>query len=276
MISEMAMQEFQHLYFDLKSPLADTKRALLTWGCFVLRNAVDSHVLPQLYETTRRLFEEDLTDYGRDSIVRERGVCNGRFLARVALDDEEGITRLLSQPRLGAHLENILDEPPALHPLYNVRYRNPVEPATALPYHQHPHHAPPGELSLSRTRFIGISIPFVPYDGSRSDLELITIAMDQLFPLTDKPETQFASFELDRRMVLQKFGERRWRPRLGIGDVIVFRECTLHRSYVEESMPNARASVDVRIFGAKDPITVFKGADGILLPGLERIRTPAA
>lgn len=66
MISETAMQEFQHLYFDLKSPLADTKRALLTWGCFVLRNAVNSHVLPQLYETTRRLFEEDLTDYGRD------------------------------------------------------------------------------------------------------------------------------------------------------------------------------------------------------------------
>jgi hypothetical protein len=269
------MQDLQHLYFNLGSSLADTKCALLTSGCFVLRDAIDSRVLPHLYETTRRLFEEDQTDYGRGSIVRERGVCNGRFLARVALDDEEGITKLLSHPRLAAHLENILEEPPALHPLYNVRYRNPTEPATALPYHQHPHHAPPGELSLSRTRFIGISIPFVPYDGSRSDLELITIAMDQLLPIADKPETQFASFELDRGMVLHKFGERRWRPTLGIGDVIVFRECTLHRSYVEETMPNPRASVDVRIFGSKDPITVFKGADGILLPGLERIKAPS-
>lgn len=263
------------LYFDLDADVSGTKAAMLNFGCLVLRNAVDADWLTPLYDASRRLFEDDTTEYSPGDVTRHRGACNGRFLTKWAFGDEEIITKLLARPRLADHLRNMLGEQPSLHPLYNVRYRSPSELATALPFHQHPHHAPEGELSLDRTRFVGISIPFVPYDGSRSDLELVPISLDELFPVTDSPETQFASFELDRREVMKRFGDKLWRPRLQLGDVILFRECTLHRSYVTGDMPNARASVDVRIFGATDPITVFRGADGILLPDLSRIKAPA-
>jgi hypothetical protein len=262
------------LYFDLDADVSDTTAAMLNFGCLVLRNAVDADWLPLLYDASQRLFENDTNEYSPGDVTRHRGACNGRFLAKWAFGDEDIITKLLMRPRLADHLRNMLGEPPCLHPLYNVRYRSPSEPATALPFHQHPHHAPDGELSAERTRLIGISIPFAPYDGSRSDLELVPISLNELFPITQTPETQFGSFELDRHDVMRRFGNKLWRPRLQLGDIILFRECTLHRSYVTSDMPNARASVDVRIFGATDPITVFRGADGILLPDLQRIRAP--
>jgi hypothetical protein len=267
--------EYAELYFDLDAPIAQTKAALHRYGCFVLRGAVDATNHFVFHETTLRLFEEDQTDYGRDIIVRERGWCSGSYLAKLVLGDENGFARLLSRPRLAEHLGNILEDTPALHPLTSVRYRSPKDPGTALPFHQHPHHTTDGELTLNRTRFIGITVPFTRYDGTCSDLELITVPLQELLPPSLKPETQFAAFEIDRGMVLDRFGNHRWRPKLEEGDLIVFRECTLHRSYLDPAtMSRPRASVDVRVFNARDPIGVFRGADGITLPDLNRIKAP--
>lgn len=261
------------LYFDVGASPQETAAALLRHGCIVIRGAVDPAPLPRLYAHSIRLFKN--VECEPVDIVRERGWCNGGDLGRVAFGDIDAVAKLVARPIFARHLEAMLAQVPALHPLYAVRYRDPAEPATALPYHQHPHHSPPGELSDTRTRLVGVVIPFTEFDGSCSDVELITLPMVTLYPPTDSPETQFASFELDHKMVLGKFGEHRWRPRLALGDVIVFREGTLHRSYVEPTMTKTRASVDLRVFGAVDPITVFRGADGILLPSFERIRAPA-
>ena len=100
----------------------------------------------------------------------------------------------------------MLDQP-ALHPLMHIRYRHPEEQSTALPFHQHPNSDAGGELSLERIRMFNVLIPFTDFDGSCADMEYVARPLAKLLPITGKPETQFASFELDRKPILEAFAE---------------------------------------------------------------------
>ena len=49
------------------------------------------------------------------------------------------------------------------------------------------------------------------------------------------------------------------------GDVAIFRDGTLHPTHWDMSMTRERTSIDLRVFDAQDPLTVYKGATGYRL-----------
>lgn len=259
------MTGFDHLYFDVSAPPNMTAKAVREHGCIVLRHAIDPAPLASCHDAVIHLFENDDTDFGKENIVRHRGWCNGAWFAERHFGDDMAFAKLIARPQLSGHLAAMLDQP-ALHPLMHIRYRHPEEQSTALPFHQHPNSDAGGELSLKRIRMFNVLIPFTDFDGSCADMEYVARPLAKLLPITGKPETQFASFELDREPILEAFADSLWRPHLATGDICVFRDGTLHRTYVDRTMTRRRTSIDLRIFDAKNPLSVYAQSPRIPLP----------
>ena len=116
--------------------------------------------------------------------------------------------------------------------------------------------------------FIRFNLDPFDFDGSCADMEFVARPTTTLLPVTDKPETQFASFELDRKPILEAFAEFLWRPLLVAGDICVFRDGTLHRTFVDSTMTRRRTSIDLRVFAPKNPLSVYARSPGIALPSL--------
>lgn len=174
---------------------------------------------------------------------------------------------MIARSKLPAHLSAMLAEP-AMHPLGHIRYRHHADNSTALPFHQHPHHDAGGELTLERVRMVNVLIPFTAFDGNCADMEYVAKATTTLLPVTESPETQFATFELDKRPILEAYAKNLWRPRVEVGDILVFRDGTLHRTFHEAGMKRQRTSIDLRVFDARDPLSVYHGSPGFRLPDL--------
>jgi hypothetical protein len=112
---------------------------------------------------------------------------------------------------------------------------------------------------------VNILIPFTAFDGTCADMEYVACPVTRLLPITDKPETQFAGFELDRRPILDEYADFLWRPRLAVGDIIVFRDGTLHRTYSDNTMRRQRTSIDLRMFDLEDTLSAYVGSSAIAL-----------
>ena len=127
-----------------------------------------------------------------------------------------------------------------------------MDTTTSLPFHQHPHHDEGGELRHDRIGLLNVLIPFIEFDGTCPDIELVAHPLTKLLPVTTSPETQFSTFELDEGPILDTFADYRWRPRLAVGDVVIFRDGTLHRTFSKHPMTRQRTRIDMRVFARRE------------------------
>lgn len=118
---------------------------------------------------------------------------------------------------------------------------------------------------------LNVLIPFTDFDGTCADMEYVAQVMTKLLPISETPETQFANFELDKRPILEVYADSLWRPHVSVGDVLVFRDGTLHRTFTDPSMTRQRTSIDLRIFDATEPLSVYHGSPGFALPSLNML-----
>ncbi len=125
---------------------------------------------------------------------------------------------------------------------------------------------------------IGPDVPiscWVPLNACGADapgLKLVAHAMSDRMTPSTRSDSHHPGAEIDEDDVLREFGRYLWHPELGPGDVVVFNNLTIHRSFLTEGMAKPRYSIEFRVLSSgAAPERRLSGAEGVVFR-----RTPLA
>ena len=274
--------------------IENARAAMARDTCFALKQAIDPLFLSELHEKVVEFFELVNSDVSLEQMgeiiglgagravghfqgARERGVCHHGIISQFIHGDEnaliEAFARQLATPDLLAIFESMLGEDVFLTG-WNlaIRYRRKDHAEYNLPFHQDSSLWKQPEIFENGDPLMLILwTPFVAVDSSVPGLEIVAKPVDETLPLSVSPETQFGHLEVGESSVLAKYYEQIWYPHLSPGDVAIFRDKTLHRSFPSPSSEQPRTSIDLRILSRRCYPRVMSKTNAVLLPSLESV-----
>lgn len=266
--------------------------ALSEDGCFVLRNVFDPELLGGIHDEAlafyRQLFAMESAEElaaamglpldhvaGHFKGAKERGQINSQvfsmFFEKDAMALNRQLAASLTQRPLIDFIASVFGPDPVLH-LNNiaVRYRSGDQAELALPWHQDCFYwDEPDILSGDGPVMLVISVPFTDCGKNRPGIEFIAKPMKNQLPITKNSKTRFGHLELFDRDIPADLADSYWYPELTAGDVFIFDERTIHRSFRGEGLAGDRTSGDLRVFSARRYPEALKGHVGWSLPSLE-------
>lgn len=215
---------------------------------------------------------------GQYEALCARGAINGFMFSRFLYGDDAKLAlelaSIVAESRVLPLIEALFDDAVTLHDFLNFRFRDPADPGSALPMHQDGtgmDYGWEGRPPVDRGPWmLSMFTPFVSCGIDRPALELIPLPVTSFYDLAGAPETRFGHLEISDARIDRELPGARWHPPLEPGDVLLFAERTLHRSYLAPGMSSARTSVDLRFLPRSRRAQGFGGAPVIDLPELTR------
>jgi len=279
---------FDNLYVDINdSDVKEIKEILKEYGCVVLRDAIKPDKLHDLHHKTASLYRTFQNNQIKSEILNqykltneyyekilERGSIDAKIVSKYIYGDEHSliaqIVESLSSPVLVSILNNIMSSSVVIHDLLNIRFKEPLNPSTGLPMHQD---GTGLDLNVNNQRkddlaplMLTIFMPFIKCGDDSPGIEVVAKKLEKYYELSSSPVTVFNNLEISDEYILNKYHKLLFSPTLNVGDVFIYSEHTLHRTYITEKMSVARTSADVRMLGIDNVPGAFLNSMGVSIP----------
>ena len=253
-------KKFSEIDFNTEGmDLNKAKRRFMEVGCAVLRQAINRSEIAGFDEIIKKTFSDLRNENNPNGDQQNlfRGIMSGDDLSRrIGQNDcwfTERIARSLSTKPLATFFDSIL-QGFVMVPQTHIRFKPGESKESAIPYHQH---FVDGD-DVSSPFLLAVSIPFTPYDEVHPRMEIVATNTPQKLEVNPSPETRFPELEIPYHLVQSQYKKYLWAPHLEVGDIFVFRETNIHRTFVKDGMSGTRTSVDVRLVSTSRTPTRFE------------------
>ena len=95
-------------------------------------------------------------------------------------------------------------------------------------------------------------------------LELVARALTHRLPPSTRPDSHHPGAEIDEDAVIGDYGRDLWHPEFRPGDVVVFGNFTIHRSYLSAGMAKPRYSIEFRVLPSATVPERLSGVQGVV------------
>lgn len=206
-------------------------------GSVIVSGAVGAPALAAVAASVRRYFDAQI------AAGNPRSRYGGAPFARLIEKGHEDVLRILDAiagSAIRGGVEAFYGEPvvvPLHHALFRCYYPTVGEYRHVSPFHQ--------DLAGIDPRAAVTSwIPLDPCGVIAPGLEIVETPLDALIPVDDAGADE--GFGISPTRVLPRYGDRLLHPAFAVGDAALFRNTTLHRTYVTPAMTEARCSFECR------------------------------
>ncbi|TAD88877.1 MAG: hypothetical protein EAZ99_12055 [Alphaproteobacteria bacterium] len=121
-----------------------------------------------------------------------------------------------------------------------ARRQRPKARTSVLPFHQ-------DVANYVHASFVNLWVPLIACGQDAASLELVPVATDELLSLTSRSDSLHPTVEVDEETVFSRFGSECYRPVLAPGDVVLFNQHTIHRTYMPPAASQTRLSIEIRM-----------------------------
>ncbi len=122
-----------------------------------------------------------------------------------------------------------------------VRRQLPGVVHARLPFHQ-------DVTNYQRAEFLNVWIPFETAGERSAGLELLPVALSEQLAVTNRGDSFHPAVEIEEAEVYDRFGrDALVRPVLDPGDVLIFNQHTVHRTFMPDGADLTRSSIEVRV-----------------------------
>jgi hypothetical protein len=233
---------------DLPDPAA-LWQALKVQGCLLLRQILPPEPLARWRQTLHHCYEQADALFERGALspeIYQRFCQFGHLPPGLWQGHQDFFETVLLEPRLQPVLRALF--PHGLHVLSQFsrpRRQSARWPERRIPFHQDAEFLPEPQA-------LNFWIPLDPCGRTAPGLELLCQPQSVCwFTLADL--TQPLSQQRDDQYVHSLYApELFWRPVLEPGDLLVFNALLLHRTWLTAGMQQARFSLELRVFAARE------------------------
>jgi hypothetical protein len=229
--------------YDADAPFPDIADCLYRNGVVLVRGHYPAALIDAIATSagSRYAAEALLVEQGRMAPNRYRTIG----IDEIAVDGRPAAEHLvtdLARFAAGICLETTA---PTVRHAY-VRRADLDEANLQLPFHQ--------DSKLLGVPLINLWIPLTDCGRTTPGLEVVAQRIDGLVSTVPHGSagTLYAEhgIEIEAATILAAFGDRLWHPEFKVGDVMMFRGTTVHRTHVVPGMVGGRMSIDLRLVAA--------------------------
>jgi hypothetical protein len=206
-------------------------------GAAIVPGAIDAPALGAIAASAKNYFAAQIaagaprTRYGGAAMTK---------LLEAGYDGVLGILDIIANSAIRRAVEAFYGEPvvmPLYHALFRYYYPEGSEYRRTSPFHQ--------DLAGVDPRAAVTSwIPLDPCGVVAPGLEIVEASLEALIPVDTEGADKDFGVGPDR--VLPQYGDRLLHPAYAVGDAALFRNTTLHRTYITPAMTEPRLNFDCR------------------------------
>jgi hypothetical protein len=139
------------------------------------------------------------------------------------------------------------------------RRQSPTNRNREIPYHQDFYTQTEGVEGV-----LNFWTPFVACGQDAPSVEVVTHVFGDLLPTREQPlipeNESFDKIHITRDQIIAMCGDNKfWHPTLAEGDVLIFSDHVIHRTYITETMTNERQSLEYRIVSERSVLPSYSG-----------------
>jgi hypothetical protein len=261
MIGElMALDPNSDLVFTGNSEPSLIAQALKTYGAVVIRKIMPQDVNEKIAGYLKNYLDADEAMIAANTVpIADRWYTKygTKILGSLPEAQRNYILHALNQYQIKAVLESYFETDELFIEMHRMVFRGMK---ADIDYRHIPYHQDRGTHSNGVDGVINCWTPVTPCGGDYPKLEVVPCQNRRLLPVRPRPiipeneQYDFIHLELDK--IKDAFPDAVfWHPDLMPGDILMFSELVVHRTYVEPTMSKERISIEGRVT-AKTALTM--------------------
>jgi hypothetical protein len=266
----MTIDPNTELVFTGNSEPTAIAQALKTYGAVVIRKIMPQDVNEEIYGYLKAHLAKDEAMVAANAVpaaARWYTKYGTKILLELPESQRNRVLRALNQDQIRAVLERYFDTNELFVEMHRMVFRGMK---ANIDYRHIPYHQDRGTHSNGVDGVINCWTPVTPCGGLYPTLEVVPCKNRRLLPVRPRPiipeNEQYDFIHLELEKIKEAFPDAVfWHPDLMPGDILMFSELVVHRTYVEPTMTMERISLEARVTG-KTALTMPVPSIPSLLP----------